>query len=126
MDFKFVLGLPHCKNLMVNILKSISTLSFHKADKDQRKAILLEAAAVKFVNRQTHLQKSRQEEGTIPRDDVLISLLADLQQEQDKESEVVIGTMQDKVSTYSSYAIRNLLDKTFQVQFCKFLQLRIR
>jgi len=70
---------------------------FTEADKDQRKSILLEASAVKFVNRQNHLQKSREDDGKVPRDDVIISILADLQQEQDKESETIIGTMQEKV-----------------------------
>lgn len=70
-------------------------------DKDQRRAILLEATAVKFVNRQNHLQKSLEGEETVARDDVIISLLADLQQEQDRESELVIGSMQDKVQRLS-------------------------
>lgn len=71
--------------------------SFLLADQEQKQSILLEAAAVKFVNRRNHLQKSREEEGPIPRDDVIISVFADLQQEQDKESELVIEAMQDKV-----------------------------
>jgi hypothetical protein len=85
------------------IIYELKGFVFMVADNDQRQSILLEAAAVKFVNRKNYLQKSCEEEGAVPRDDVIISLLADLQQEQDKESEIAIGTMQDKVCVDQSF-----------------------
>ncbi|XP_032219683.2 trichohyalin [Nematostella vectensis] len=66
------------------------------ADKDQKRSVMLEAAAIKLVSRKAHLAKSREDGSEVPRDEVMISLIADLQQEQDKESEGVLASMQEK------------------------------
>ncbi|EDO46860.1 predicted protein, partial [Nematostella vectensis] len=66
------------------------------ADKDQKRSVMLEAAAIKLVSRKAHLAKSREVGSEVPRDEVMISLIADLQQEQDKESEGVLASMQEK------------------------------
>lgn len=55
----------------------------------------MEAAVFKVVNRQKYLELSQEE--TVKKDDVIVSLLADLQQEQDQESEKLVNEMQDKV-----------------------------
>ena len=65
------------------------------ADKEARRNLLVEAAVFKVVNRQKYLELSQEE--TVKKDDVIVSLLADLQQEQDQESEKLVNEMQDKV-----------------------------
>lgn len=55
----------------------------------------MEAAVFKVVNRQKYLELLQEE--TVKKDDVIVSLLADLQQEQDQESEKLVNEMQDKV-----------------------------
>ena len=65
------------------------------ADKEARHNLLVEAAVFKVVNRQKYLELSQEE--TVKKDDVIVSLLADLQQEQDQESEKLVNEMQDKV-----------------------------
>lgn len=65
------------------------------ADKEARHNLLVEAAVFKVVNRQKYLELSQEE--TVKKDDVIVSLLADLQQEQDQESERLVNEMQDKV-----------------------------
>ena len=55
----------------------------------------MEASVFKVVNRQKYLELSQEE--TVKKDDVIVSLLADLQQEQDQESEKLVNEMQDKV-----------------------------
>ena len=72
--------------------------SSHLADKEGRHNLLLEAAAFKIVNRQNYLEASQDE--AVQRDDVIVSLLADLQQEQDQESEKLVNDMQDKVTVF--------------------------
>ena len=67
------------------------------ADKETRQTLLLEAAVFKVVNRQKYLEITREGEQAVERDDVIVSLLADLQQEQDQESEKLVNEMQDKV-----------------------------
>lgn len=62
----------------------------------------MEAAVFKVVNRQKYLELSQEE--TVKKDDVIVSLLADLQQEQDKESEKLVNEMQDKVC-YVSFVV---------------------
>ena len=68
------------------------------ADKEARHSLLLEAAVYKIVNRQKYLEASQ--DGTVEKDDVIVSMLADLQQEQDQESEKMVNEMQDKVSVF--------------------------
>lgn len=67
------------------------------AEKDVRNHLLLEAAVYKVVNRQKYLEISQ--DGAVQKDDVIVSLLADLQQEQDQESEKLVNEMQDKDKT---------------------------
>lgn len=67
------------------------------ADKQTRQNLLLEAAVFKVVNRQKYLEITQEGEQAVERDDVIVSLLADLQQEQDQESEKLVNEMQDKV-----------------------------
>jgi len=52
------------------------------------------------VNRQKYLEITQDEEQTVEKDDVIVSLLADLQQEQDQESERLVNEMQDKVMDF--------------------------
>ena len=66
------------------------------AEKESRSNLLQEAAIYKVVNRQKYLELSQ--DGSVEKDDVVISLLADLQQEQDQESEKMVNEMQDKVT----------------------------
>lgn len=72
------------------------------ADKEARHNLLVEAAVFKVVNRQKYLELSQEE--TVKKDDVIVSLLADLQQEQDQESEKLVNEMQDKVC-YVSFVV---------------------
>ena len=65
-------------------------------DKEARRNLLVEAAVFKIVNRQKYLETSQ--DGVVEKDDVIVSLLADLQQEQDQESEKLVNELQDKVS----------------------------
>lgn len=65
-------------------------------DKEARRNLLGEAAVFKIVNRQKYLETSQGE--VVEKDDVIVSLLADLQQEQDQESEKLVNDLQDKVS----------------------------
>ena len=73
---------------------------FFTADKETRQNLLLEAAVFKVVNRQKYLEITQDEEQTVEKDDVIVSLLADLQQEQDQESERLVNEMQDKVMDF--------------------------
>ena len=68
------------------------------ADKEGRHNLLVEAAVFKVVNRQKYLEVSQ--EGGVEKDDVIVSLLADLQQEQDQENEKLVNEMQDKVTDF--------------------------
>ena len=70
---------------------------FFIADKETRQKLLQEAAVFKVVNRQKYLEITQDGEQTVEKDDVIVSLLADLQQEQDQESEKLVNEMQDKV-----------------------------
>lgn len=67
------------------------------ADKETRHNLLLEAAVFKVVNRQKYLEITQDGDQAVEKDDVIVSLLADLQQEQDQESEKLVNEMQDKV-----------------------------
>lgn len=67
-------------------------------DKEARQKLLQKAAVFKVVNRQKFLEITQ--EGPVEKDDVIVSLLADLQQEQDQESEKLVNEMQDKVNNY--------------------------
>jgi len=71
---------------------------FLTEDKETRQNLLLEAAVFKVVNRQKYLEITQEEEQAVEKDDVIVSLLADLQQEQDQESEKLVNEMQDKVT----------------------------
>ena len=75
---------------------NVHCLFFYTADKEARHNLLLEAAVFKIVNRQKYLETSQ--DGAVEKDDVIVSLLADLQQEQDQESEKLVNDMQDKVN----------------------------
>ncbi|PFX16028.1 hypothetical protein AWC38_SpisGene19720 [Stylophora pistillata] len=77
------------------------------ADKEARHNLLVEAAVFKVVNRQKYLELSQEE--TVKKDDVIVSLLADLQQEQDQESEKLVNEMQDKDKTELVQLQENLL-----------------
>lgn len=72
----------------------------------------MEAAVFKVVNRQKYLELSQEE--TVKKDDVIVSLLADLQQEQDQESEKLVNEMQDKVC-YVSLVVCNSV-KSFSIE----------
>ena len=78
-----------------NAKKNLSFSDFVD-DKEARRHLLLEAAVYKVVNRQKYLEISQNE--AVQKDDVIVSLLADLQQEQDQESEKMVNEMQDKVA----------------------------
>ena len=71
---------------------------FLTEDKETRQNLLLEAAVFKVVNRQKYLEITQEGEQAVEKDDVIVSLLADLQQEQDQESEKLVNEMQDKVT----------------------------
>lgn len=66
-------------------------------DTDLHGEILQEAAVMKLTSRQRNLELQRPGE-EVSRDDVVVTLLADLQQEQDKESEILIRLLPDKVT----------------------------
>lgn len=72
-------------------------------DKETRRNLLVEAAVLKIVNRQKFLETS--EDGVVEKDDVIVSLLADLQQEQDQESEKLVNDLQDKVTFSQLYLV---------------------
>lgn len=57
----------------------------------------------KIVNRQKFLETSQ--DGVVEKDDVIVSLLADLQQEQDQESEKLVNDLQDKVTFSQLYLV---------------------
>ena len=63
---------------------------------DNHQEILQEAAIMKLTSRQRNLELQRPGE-ELSKDDVIVTLLADLQQEQDKESEVLMTLLPDKV-----------------------------
>ena len=63
--------------------------------------ILQESAIMKFTSRQRNLELKKTEE-TISKNTVIVSLLADLQQEQDKESEILLALLPDKVLVIST------------------------
>lgn len=73
---------------------------FLTEDKETRQNLLLEAAVFKVVNRQKYLEITQDGEQAVEKDDVIVSLLADLQQEQDQESEKLVNEMQDKVTDF--------------------------
>lgn len=75
-------------------------LCFLTEDKETRQKLLLEAAVFKVVNRQKYLEITEDKEQAVEKDDVIVSLLADLQQEQDQESEKLVNEMQDKVTNF--------------------------
>ena len=79
-------------------------------DKEARRNLLVEAAVFKIVNRQKYLETSQ--DGVVEKDDVIVSLLADLQQEQDQESEKLVNELQDKVRfkpfTFSDTSSKNV------------------
>ena len=71
------------------------------------------AASVKMIIRQTALAKSQGPEKSlddIDIDDVIVSLMADLQQIQDRETEGMIHNVQDKVMHISYWVILNRND----------------
>lgn len=72
-------------------------------DKEARRNLLVEAAVFKIVNRQKYLETSQDE--VVEKDDVIVSLLADLQQEQDQESEKLVNDLQNKVSFSQLYLV---------------------
>ena len=83
-------------NLIVN-------LRFISADQEEHGAILEMAAAVKMVIRQTALIKSKDADKKIDDidiDDVIVSLMADLQQIQDKETKSMLLEVPGKVNRF--------------------------
>ena len=81
----------------------------------------MEAAVFKIVNRQKYLETSQ--DGVVEKDDVIVSLLADLQQEQDQESEKLVNELQDKVS-FSHLHLVTLAEKNVS-RFTVFLLLLV-
>ena len=79
-------------------------------DKEARHNLLLEAAVFKIVNRQKYLETSQ--DGVVAKDDVIVSLLADLQQEQDQESEKLVNDLQDKVRFSHLYLVTLAINHT--------------
>ena len=90
-------------------------------DKEARRNLLVEATVFKIVNRQKYLETSQDE--VVEKDDVIVSLLADLQQEQDQESEKLVNELQDKVS-FSHLHLLTLAKKTLS-RFTVFLLLLV-
>ena len=90
-------------------------------DEKARRNLLVEAAVFKIVNRQKYLETSQ--DGVVEKDDVIVSLLADLQQEQDQESEKLVNDLQDKVSFSRLYLV-TLAKKTLS-RFTVFLLLLV-
>ena len=58
-------------------------------------ALLQEAASVKAPGRKKRLERETKKSVTF--DEVIVSIMADLQQQQDKESEIVIQQLPEKV-----------------------------
>ena len=70
------------------------------ADQEEHGAILEMAASVKMAIRQLALAKKQEKEAEVENidvDDVIVSLMADLQQVQDRESETMLEEIQEKV-----------------------------
>ena len=84
-------------------------------DQQARRNLLVESAVFKIVNRQKYLETSQ--DGVVEKDDVIVSLLADLQQEQDQESEKLVNDLQDKVS-FSHLHLVTLAKKLSRVLQC--------
>lgn len=59
--------------------------------------LLLEATILKMVSRTVYLTKEGGSE--VGEDDVIVTIIADLQDQQDKESEALIKKLVDKVKT---------------------------
>ena len=87
-------------------------------DKEARRNLLVEAAVFKIVNRQKYLETSQ--DGVVEKDDVIVSLLADLQIEQDQESEKLVNELQDKVS-FSHLHLVTLVKKVSRFTVCLLL-----
>lgn len=66
-------------------------------NKEEHFKLLLEAAILKLVSRRKLLQSTRSE---VTVDEVIVSIMADLQLHQDKESEAIMQTLPDKVRTF--------------------------
>ena len=92
--------LPLQRKLFCCIMKC--SCFFLTEDKETRQSLLLESAVFKVVNRQKYLETTQDGEQAVEKDDVIVSLLADLQQEQDQESEKLVNEMQDKVTNFCS------------------------
>ncbi|XP_071495122.1 uncharacterized protein [Diadema antillarum] len=82
------------------------------SQKEERATLLQEAAVVKMVSRSKLLESSR--EGEVTEDEVIISIMADLQLQQDKECEAIIHSLPDKdhgaltkLQTENQEAIKN-------------------
>ena len=67
-------------------------------EKKQSSGILQEMAALKIVTRQHKLETDNDGVPT-SKDDVIVSIMADLQQQQDQESERVLKEIVEKVSS---------------------------
>jgi hypothetical protein len=65
-------------------------------DVEVHREILQEAAIMKLTSRQRNLEIQKPEE-EVSKHDAIITLMADLQQEQDKESEILMALLPDKV-----------------------------
>ena len=75
-------------------------LTLFADDVDVHREILQEAAIMKLTSRQRNLEIQRPGE-EVSKHDVIVTLLADLQQEQDKESEILMTLLPDKVRCYT-------------------------
>ena len=89
-------------------------LRFIVADQEEHGAILEMAAAVKMVIRQTALMKKQGADKAIDDidiDDVIVSLMADLQQIQDKETKSMMSEISEKVKRcICASSLRNCTD----------------
>lgn len=120
MQWKLILSALRCVGKALPLQRKLCccimwcSCCFFIEDKETRQKLLLEAAVFKVVNRQKYLEITEDGEQAVEKDDVIVSLLADLQQEQDQESEKLVNEMQDKVTTgerkkrfHSEFAFRN-------------------
>lgn len=64
---------------------------------EERIQLLLEATILKIVSRTVYLTKEGGSKVSV--DDVMVTIIADLQDQQDKESEALIKKLVDKVKT---------------------------
>ena len=77
------------------LAEKITTIS-ETVDREQWTKILQEMTVLKIVNRSSKLKSNDSQE--VSKNDVIISIIADLQQHQDKESELRMKQMSEMVN----------------------------